>query len=81
MSQEEQIKVIAGHNESIKMQLEGLQTFINEMAAISTYSSRGIAEIKLPVVFTEITTSIQNIMNSVRVIEEMTNTQKDETKE
>lgn len=81
MSQDEKIKVIAGHNESLRMQLKSMQTFVNEMAAISTYASRGLTEIRLPVVFTELTTGLQNMMNSVNVIAEMTNEQEKEKKE
>lgn len=70
MTEKEQqnVKVIAGHTESIENQIKDLYTFVGEMAAITEYEKMGIASINLNLVLNEIRKGLTGITQSVEVI-------------
>ena len=73
MSEEEKnnIKVIAGHNSSILQQIERLLTFVGEIGAIGEYEKRSFTNINVNLVLNEISNNLNNIAQSVRVIEQV----------
>ena len=73
MSEEERnnIKVIAEHNSSILQQIERLLTFVGEMGAIGEHEKRGFTNINVNLVLNEISNNLNNITQSVRAIEQM----------
>ena len=73
MSEEEinNIKVIAGRNSSILQQIERLLTFVVEIGAIGEYEKRGFTSINVNLVLNEISNNLNNITQSVRVIEQV----------
>ena len=73
MSEEEKnnIKVIAGHNSSILQQIKRLLTFVGEIVAINKKKKRGFTSINVNLVLNEISNNLNNITQSVRVIEQV----------
>lgn len=62
------MKVVQGHAASISQQMDELTTFISEMSAISTYSERGMTEMKIQPILLEIVNRLNSIKGSVNVI-------------
>lgn len=70
MTEKEQqnIKVIAGHTESIKNQIKDLYNFINDMTAISEYGKKGFTTINLDLVLRDVRNGLASMSQSVEVI-------------
>ena len=70
MTEKEQqnVKVIAGHTESVGSQIKDLYTFVGEMTAIAEYEKRGLTSINLNLVLNEIQKGLTSINQSVEVI-------------
>lgn len=69
------LKVAEGHAASISQQLQELNTFLNEVSAIATYSERGMTDLKIQPILLEIINRLRTINGSVEVILEETNTE------
>lgn len=66
------LRVAEGHAASISQQIQELNTFLNEVSAISTYSERGMTELKIQPILLEIVNRLNTMNKSVEVILEET---------
>lgn len=68
MNKETDLNDIIGYGEGLDSQIEELIKFLRDISAIYDYSSKGIAEIKIQSVLTEILSRIINMRTSTNMI-------------
>lgn len=73
----EKITVIRGHAESAAKQLEDAMNFINEVSAISSYSDKGMVELKIQPTLVELVRRINMLSVNINTILEETKEEKE----
>lgn len=68
MNKETDLNNIISYSEGLDSQIEELIKFLHDISAIYDYSSKGIAEIKIQSVLTEILNRIINMRTSTNMI-------------